>query len=42
MCSLLWVQETRQLGDDEDKKYQVFINNNQYDKKPGIIYWTKN
>lgn len=39
--TFVFIRETRQLGDDEDKGYYVNISN-QSDNKPELIYWIKN
>ena len=33
------IRETRQLGDDEDKGRQVFINSSESDHKPTLLFW---
>ena len=38
--SFVLVRETRQLGDDEDKGFKVFITNKAKDKAPAMVYWT--
>jgi hypothetical protein len=38
--SFVLVRETRQLGDDEDKGFKVFITNKARDKAPAMVYWT--
>lgn len=39
--TFVMIRETRQLGDDGDKNYQVSINKSTSQERPTLIYWTK-
>jgi hypothetical protein len=40
--TFVFVRETRQMGDDEDKGKKVMINTTESNKKPELIYWNSN